>query len=67
MTAGRGGGPDLGPDLGPGLGTGEIAATAETGGPTGGRGATPETADLDPRAAADLADYCRSLPCYSNI
>ena len=65
VTAGRGGGPGLGP--GPGLGTGEIAATAETAGPPGGRGATPETGDLDLRAAADLADYCRALPCYSNI
>ena len=58
VTAGRGEGPGPGP--GPGLGTGEIAATAGTADPPGGRGATPETADLDLRAAVDLADNYRA-------
>ena len=54
VTAGTGGGPGPGP--GPGRGTGEIAAIAGTESPPGGREVTPETGDLDPRAAADLAD-----------
>ena len=64
VTAGIGGGPDLapGPGPGPGLVTGEIGATAETGGPPGGREATPEIVNLDLRAAADLADqFCVAL------
>merc|ERR550539_309090 len=56
-TVERGGGP--GPSRGPA--TGEIGVTAETGDPPGE--VTPEIGNLDPRAAADLADYCRVVPC----
>ena len=61
VTAARGEGP--GPDPGPGPGAGETGATAETEGPPGG--VTPEIGNLDPRAAADLVDYNRAVPCHA--